>query len=165
MKEEDRAKIVEWVRQHPEVVHSPLRRDSILCPAPTPDDPRRTERRNKLLLQCSVRELHSDLFKPGTGLPEIAVKDGVKQISDTVFREILPHELRPMTKHLKEVCCCKICESMNFLQDALNQWRKKKRNELRLRWEELPDGRTRQLRDAKDEALETFEVFSNQAFV
>ena len=70
-----------------------------------------------------------------------------------------------MTKHLKEVCCCEVCESMNFLQDALNQLRRKKRKELRLKWMQLPEGRTRQVGGAKEAALEIFEEFSSQAFV
>ena len=165
MKQEDRDKIVEWVKNHPDVVTSPFQRDTILCPCPTDDDPSRTVRKNKLLLQTSVRELHSDLFKPGTGIPEVVMKDGKKLISDTVFRQILPFELRPMTKHLKEVCCCKICETMKFLQDALNQWRKKKKKQLKDKWEQLPVGITRQMKEAKEEALHRFILFQSEGFV
>ena len=61
VKEEERVKILDWVRAHPNVVNSPIARDTIICPDPTPEDPRRTAvRKNKLLLQCSVGELHSD---------------------------------------------------------------------------------------------------------
>ena len=69
-KEEDRAKIVEWVKAHPDVVASPIRRDTVWCKAPTPEDPKRKVERNKLLHTISVRELHSDVFKPEIGLPE-----------------------------------------------------------------------------------------------
>ena len=106
-------------------------KDTLWCPAPTENEPRKVERRNKLLLQVPVRELHSDLHKPQIGLPEIVVKDGKSQLSDTVFRQILPFELRKMTKHLKQMCCHKICESINFKQDALNQWRKKQKEKLK----------------------------------
>ena len=99
VKEEDRAKIVTWVRGHPDVVASPLKRDTILCPHP--NDPRGTIRKNKLLLQTSVRQLHCDLLEPETGLREIAVRDGRKQIGDTVFGRVLPFELRKMSKHFK----------------------------------------------------------------
>ena len=68
------AKIVAWIRTHPDVVNSPLKRDSLLVPAPTLDDQTRTLRKSKLLLQTSVRELHSSLFKSETGLPEIVAK-------------------------------------------------------------------------------------------
>ena len=90
------------------------------CPAPTKDDPRKVKRRQKLLLQVPVRELHSDLHKPDIGLPEIVLKDMKSQLSDTVFRRILPFELRKMSKHLKEMCCYRACESTNFKQDAFN---------------------------------------------
>ena len=40
---EDRAKIVQWVKDHPDVVASPIRRDTVWCKAPTLEDPK-TER-------------------------------------------------------------------------------------------------------------------------
>ena len=85
--EEDRAKIVEWVKAHPDVVASPIRRDTVLCKAPTPEDPDRKVKRNKLLRTVSVRVLHNDLYKPEIGLPDIVLKNGVKQLSDTVPSE------------------------------------------------------------------------------
>ena len=83
VKEEDRAKIVAWVQAHPDVVKLPLKQDTILCP--DPDDPQGTVRRNKLLLQTSVKELHCDLSKPGIGLPETVMREGRKQLCDTVL--------------------------------------------------------------------------------
>ena len=38
VKKEDREKIVKWVKEHPNVVNSPIARDTILCPAPTVAD-------------------------------------------------------------------------------------------------------------------------------
>ena len=158
------------------MVASPIRRDTIWCRrTPTPDDPRRKERRSKLLCTTSVRELHADLFKPEIGLPEIVVKDEKKQLCDTVLREIIKlgaPEIRKMSKFLKETCCCRICESMNFKQDALNMWRRntlnmwrrKKRKELRVKWEELPEGTTRGQRDAKATAAEELALFVAEAF-
>ena len=62
------------------------------------------------------------------------------------------------------MCCCRICESMNFKQDALNMWRRKKRKELRVKWEELPEGTTRGQRDAKETAAEELALFVAEAF-
>ena len=125
-------------------------------------------KRNKLLRTISVRELHNDLFKPGFGLPEIVLKeDGEKKLSDTVLREILKFEapeIRKMSKFLKETCCCRICESVNFKQDALNMWRRKKRKELKAKWEELPEGTTRGQRDAKETAAEELALFVAEGF-
>ena len=69
-----------------------------------------------------------------------------------------------MSKFQKEMCCCRICESMNFKQDALNMWRRKKRKELRVKWEELPEGTTRGQRDAKETAAEELALFVAEAF-
>ena len=116
-----RKNIDEWVKSHHNVVHSPIKRDSILCPDPTPDDLIHTVRRNNILLQCSFRESHNDLYKQGIGLPELVIVDGKKQVSDTVFRQMLPFELRPMSKYLKQMCCCMICESFDFKHGALKK--------------------------------------------
>ena len=44
-----------------------------MAPAPTVDGLTGAVKKSELLvLQTSARELHSDLFKPGTGLPEAA---------------------------------------------------------------------------------------------
>ena len=69
-----------------------------------------------------------------------------------------------MSKFQKEMCCCRICESMNFKQDALNMWRRKKRKELRVKWEELPEGTTRGQRDAKETAAEELALFVAEGF-
>ena len=164
MRDADRIVIVDWVRNHHNVVNSPIARDTIICPDPTHDDPKRTVRKNKLLLQCPVRELHSDLHQPEIGLPHIVLKDGKSQLSDTVFRSILPFELRPMAKHLKQVCCCMICESMHFKQDALNQWRKEQKKDLKHTWEQLPEGPTRAQMTAKEQAHDKHLLCSHEAF-
>ena len=65
---------------------------------------------------------------------------------------------------LKEMCCCRICESMNFKQDTLNMWRRKKKKELRVKWEELPEGPTRSQRDAKSAAAEELALFMAEGF-
>ena len=152
------------MKAHPEVVASPNRRDKVWCKAPTPDDPDRKEKRNKLMRTISVRVLHNDLFKPETGLPEIVMKGGVSQLSDTALRRIMPPEVKKMSKFLKETCCCRICESMNFKQYTFNMWRKKKKKELRVMWEELPEVTTRNQRDAKSAAAEELPLFVAEGF-
>ena len=86
------------------MVASPNRRDKVWCKAPTPDDPDRKEKRNKLMRTISVRVLHNDLFKPETGLPEIVMKGGVSQLSDTALRRIMPPEVKKM-EQLSDVRC------------------------------------------------------------
>ena len=82
------------------MVASPNRRDKVWCKAPTPDDPDRKEKRNKLMRTISVRVLHNDLFKPETGLPEIVMKGGVSQLSDTALRRIMPPEVKKISKFI-----------------------------------------------------------------
>ena len=161
---EDRAKIVQWVKDHPDVVASPIRRDTVWCKAPTPEDPDRKVKRNKLLRTISVRQLHNDLFKPEIGLPEIVQKHGRSQLSDTVLREIMPPEIRKMSKFLKETCCCRICESMNLKQNALKMWRREKKKELKVKWEELPEETTRSQKDAKEATTEELALFVAEGF-
>ena len=43
-------------------------------------------------------------------------------------------------------------------------WRRKKRKELRVKWEELPEGTTRGQRDAKETAAEELALFVAEAF-
>ena len=69
-----------------------------------------------------------------------------------------------MSKFLKETCCCRICESMNFKQYTFNMWRKKKKKELRVMWEELPEVTTRNQRDAKSAAAEELPLFVAEGF-
>ena len=38
VKEEERLKILDWVRAHPNVVNSPIARDTIICPDPIPEE-------------------------------------------------------------------------------------------------------------------------------
>ena len=163
VKQEDRAKIVAWVRIHPDMVCSPLRQDTTSAPAPATDDPVRTLKRIKLLLQTSVRRLHSNLFKQETNLPEIVEREERKQISNSVFRSILPSKLRRMSKRLKEVHCRRVCEPMSFKQDALNQWRRKKRHQLRVKLDELPDGRMRAERVAGEAVSDKLGLFGDKA--
>ena len=154
MKEEDRVKIFDWVKEHHDVVNSPNSRDAITCPAPTTEDPNRTVRKNKLLLQCSVRELHNDLCKPIIGLTHVGVKDVKRQVSDTIFRKTLPFEVIPMKNYLKQMYYCMIFEHTQFKQDALDQWRKKYKDKLKKFLDSLPNGPTRNQRDAKEKASE-----------
>ena len=85
-----RAKILSWIYSHHHVIHSPIARDTLWVT--NPNNPWGDKiQKNKLLLQCSVRELHSDLYKPtGIGLGDL-VRDenGKPLISDTVFRDYL----------------------------------------------------------------------------
>ena len=62
-------------------------------------------RKTKLILQCSIRELHYDLHKSGSGLlRDLVVVNAENLVPDTMFRALLPKELRVMTNHYKQMC-------------------------------------------------------------
>ena len=52
---------------------------------------------------------------------------------------------------------------MNFKQDTLNQWRRKKQRQPHLKWKDMPDGGAREKRDAKKAALHASVLFSAEA--
>ena len=86
-----RLSVDRWIRNHHHVVHSPIARDTLLV---LDFQSNKIVRKNKLLLQCPVRELHSDLYSPIIGLGNtVRDKKGKHLISDTMFRTLLPQEL------------------------------------------------------------------------
>ncbi len=87
-----------WVINHPNVIDSPIARDTLLIKDPETGQKKRT---GKLLLEISVRELHNNLLEPTVngGLGEVL-------ISDTALRYLLPPQLRPMTERHKQMCGC-----------------------------------------------------------
>ena len=118
-----RADIDKWIRHHPHVIHSPIAKDTVCV---KDDFTGEIVRKTKLILQCSIRELHCDLFKPGdTGLRDKVVVDGANLVSVTMFRAILPKQLRVMTNHDREMRLCEIWHAFSLLQSALNTFRTK----------------------------------------
>ena len=82
-----RKKVDSWIRSHHHVVHSPIAQDTVLV---LDLESSKLVRKNKLLLQCSVRELHSDLYTPNIGLgDQVRDNNGNPLISDTMFWSLL----------------------------------------------------------------------------
>ena len=80
--------------------------------------------KSKLILRCSIAELHADLYYPTMGLGNGVIdKDGKHLVSDTIFWGLLPPDLCVMSNHYKTVCCCEICQCFNYLQSASNSFR------------------------------------------
>ena len=148
------------------VIHSPLARDSVRVPDPS--NPKLRIRKNKLLLQCSIREMHKDLYNPEIGLDDMVLDDeGKPLISDTMMRALLPPELRVLTNTYKECCCCELCTSMSYLQAALNRFRKTFLALLEKILQELKDSTlqlTKQRREQLALAESTLHVFKEQGF-
>ena len=52
-------------------------------------------------------------------------------VSDTVFRKILPKQLRTLTNRFKAQCCCSECLPMSHMQQSLSQLRRSRLGELK----------------------------------
>ena len=77
----------------------------------------------KLVLECSMRQLHNDLIaSPGDGglLGTRHAETNDVIISDTMLRSLAPPQLRPMTDNQKMMCGCAICNTFNYMQESLN---------------------------------------------
>ena len=138
-------KIDEFVRGHHHVINSPIARDTLLIPNPDKNGEKYI-RKSKLLLQCSIRELHSDMYQPqDLGLGDLVLdKDGKRLVSDTVFRCLLPPELRIMTGMYKLMCCCAICQGFDYQHNALNRFRLHLLKDLETEYEDMPDATPKQ---------------------
>ena len=79
----------------------------------------------KLLLQCSVRELHDDLIgPPPKGLPCVYDSKTKKLlVSESTLRAMLPPQIRRMTVSQKEICGCECCIATKLLHQALLHFR------------------------------------------
>ena len=113
-----RKKIDKWIRNHHNIIYSPLKSHTVKVVDPFTGE---LVRKNKLLLQCSVRELYCDLYAPGIGMGDAVIdSEGGHLVSDTMFRAILPPELRLLAGTHKQGCCCEQCTLMANFQAAYN---------------------------------------------
>jgi hypothetical protein len=120
-----RARLVQWILKNPNVRQSPITRDTLLIKDVETGVKRRVP---KLLLECSMRQLHNELIatpdKGGLlGARHEETNDVI--ISDTMLRSLVPPELRPMTDSHKIMCGCTTCNTSKYLQTSLNAWRRK----------------------------------------
>ena len=120
-----RQELVDWIMKHSNVRQSPITRDTSLiadayskvkCRVP------------KLLLECSMRQLHNELIvSPDDGGllgAKYAKINDVISI-DTMLRYLERPQLRPMTDNHKMMYGCTICNTSKYMQESLNAWRRK----------------------------------------
>ena len=107
-----------FIRQHPHVVVSPNKNDTLLVQ--DDKDPSKKVRKTKLLLQGSVRELHDDIVCQ----LEDCTKGNKTILSDSTLRSILPPEVCPMTDNCKQTCCCINCVQMKLHQTTCNHFKR-----------------------------------------
>jgi hypothetical protein len=114
--------LVTWIQSHDNVVTSPIYNETIRVKEP---GSAKKMTRAKALLEISVQELHNLLVAPVDlgGFPQSRDADGKILVSDTTLRQIIKRDLpqlHRMSLRHKQMCGCKICISMHFIQKSLN---------------------------------------------
>ena len=107
------------------VCHYPITCDTLLI---ADADSKVRCRVPKILLECSMRQLHNELIaSPDDGglLGARHAETNDVIISDTMRRYLGPPQLRPMTDNHKMMCGCAICNTSKYMQESLNSWRQK----------------------------------------
>ena len=113
----------------------------------------------KLLLECSMQQLHNDIIaSPYDGglLGSRHANTNDVIISDTMLRSLAPPQLRPMTDHLKIMCGCAICNTSKYFQESLNAWQ---REQLKIMRDKADNSRGRE----KDEFTQAYKSYADYA--
>ena len=82
----------------------------------------------KLLLECSMQQLHNELIaSPYDGglLGDKHTDTNDVIISGTILCCLEPPQLRQITYHRKMMCGCAICNTSKYFQESLNAWQRK----------------------------------------
>jgi len=142
-----------WIREHPQVLESPIVNDTILIYNPLTG--KKDKCVPKLLLMISVRELHNDLLKPVEegGFEYAWTEDGKVLISDTMLRSLKPKELKTMTERHKQMCGCETCIVGRGMLQALKAHRARTSRKIFQKAREMPDG------NSKVEAMQKAEAY------
>ena len=120
-----RQEIVDWIMKNSNVCQSPITRDTLLI---SDADTKVKLRVPKLLLECSMRQLHNELIASLDDICLVGARHAITNdviISDTMLCSLAPPKLRPMTDNHKMMCGCAICNTSKFMQEYLNAWRRK----------------------------------------
>ena len=139
------------------VRESPITRDTLLI---ADSDTKEKRRVAKLLLKCSMRQLHNELIdSPDDGglLGARHAKTNYGIIIDTILCSLAPPQLRPMTDNQKMMCGCAICNTSKYMQESLNAWRRK---QLKCTKEKSENSRGR----GKYELTQAYKSYADYAF-
>ena len=120
-----RQEIVDWITKNSNVRQSPITRDTLLI---ADADTKAKRRVTKLLLECSLRQLHNELIASPDDGGLVGARYAITNdviISETMFCYLAPPQLLPMTDNHKMMCGCAICNTSKYMQEYLNAWRRK----------------------------------------
>ena len=96
------------------MLESPIAHDTLLIPDAESGVKRRVP---KLLLECSMQQLHNDIIaSPDEGglIGSIHTDTNYVIISDTMLHSLAHPQLRPMIDHHKMMCGCAICNTSKY---------------------------------------------------
>ena len=119
-----RKETFDWIIKYSNVCQSPITRDILLI---ADADTKVKRRVPKLLLECSMRQLHNELVDSPDDGDLVGARHAITNdviISDTMLRSLAPPQLRPMTDNCKMMCGCAICNTSKYIQESLNAWRR-----------------------------------------
>ena len=103
----------------------PITRDTLLI---ADADTKVKRRVPKLLLECSMQQLHNELIASPDDGGLFGARHAITNdviISDTMIRSLAPPQLRPMTDNHKIIWGCAICNTFKYMHESLNAWRRK----------------------------------------
>ena len=121
-----RQELVDWIMKNSNVCQSPITHDTLLI---ADADTKVKSRVTKLLLECSMRQLHNEFIDSPDDGGLVGARHAIKNyviIIDTMLRSLAPPQLSPMTDNHKMRCGCAICNTSKYMQEYLNVWRRKK---------------------------------------
>ena len=105
------------------VRQSPITRDTLLI---SYADTKVKRRVPKLLLECSMHQLHNELIASPDDGGLVGARYSITNdviISDTMLHSLAPPQLRPMTDNHKMMCGCAICNTSKYMLESSNAWR------------------------------------------
>ena len=106
--------------KNPNLRESPIARDTLLI---TDAESGVKRRFPKLLLECSMQQLHNEIIASPydgglIGARHANTNDLIS--SDTMLCYLAPPQLRPIIDHHKMMCGCAICNTSKYFQESLN---------------------------------------------
>ena len=139
------------------VSQSPITRDTLPI---TYADTKVKSRVPKLLLECSMRQLHNEIIASPydgglLGARHAKTNDVIN--SDTMLCSLAPPKLRPMKDNQKMMCGCAICNTSKYMQEYLNAWRMK---QLKMMKDKAEISRGR----GKDELTQAYKSYADDEF-
>ena len=120
-----RNETVYWTMKNSNVCQSPINRDTLLIADADTKEKRRVP---KILLECSMRQLHNELIASPYDGGLVGARHAITNdviISDIMLHSLAPPQLRPMTYNHKMMWGCAICNTSKYMQESLNAWRQK----------------------------------------